>query len=49
MTDEQRVEAFVDFAQRLDGDEKGEAQTCLDRLFQTFGHAGAVEAGATFE
>ena len=49
MTDEQRVEAFVDFARRLDGDEKGEAQTYLDRLFQAFGHAGAVEAGATFE
>ncbi|WP_350280482.1 DNA methyltransferase [Kribbella sp. HUAS MG21] len=33
----------------LRGDEKGEAQTFLDRLFKAFGHAGAIEAGAVYE
>jgi len=47
--DETRLEQFVAFAQTLRGDEKSEAQTFLTRLFQAFGHAGAVEAGATFE
>lgn len=33
----------------LDGDEKGEAQVFLDRLFKAFGHGGVREAGATLE
>ncbi|MFC8921712.1 DNA methyltransferase [Cellulosimicrobium sp. NPDC057127] len=33
----------------LMGDEKGEAQSFLDRLFRAFGHAGVQEAGAQFE
>jgi N-6 DNA Methylase. len=33
----------------LDGDEKGEAQTFLDRLFKAFGHDGVIEAGGKFE
>ena len=33
----------------LRGDEKGEAQTFLDRLFKAFGHDGAIEAGAVYE
>ncbi|WP_185996152.1 DNA methyltransferase [Nocardioides campestrisoli] len=33
----------------LRGDEKGEAQTFLDRLFKAFGHEGAIEAGAIYE
>ena len=36
-------------AQHLRGDEKGEAQTFLDRLFRAFGHPGAIEAGAVYE
>ena len=40
---------FVDYAKRLDGDEKGEAQVFCDRLFQAFGHQGYKEAGATLE
>jgi hypothetical protein len=40
---------FVEYAQTLDGDEKGEAQVFCDRLFQAFGHAGYKEAGATLE
>jgi hypothetical protein len=40
---------FVNYAESLSGDEKGEAQVFLDRLFQGFGHAGYHEAGATLE
>ena len=40
---------FVEYAETLDGDEKGEAQVFCDRLFQAFGHKGYKEAGATLE
>jgi hypothetical protein len=41
---------FVAFRHaHLDGDEKGEAQTFLDRLFKAFGHVGVIEAGGKFE
>lgn len=40
---------FVEYAQTLDGDEKGEAQVFCDRLFKAFGHDGYKEAGATLE
>lgn len=43
------IATFITYAKRLDGDEKGEAQVFLDRLFQAFGHAGYKEAGATLE
>lgn len=33
----------------LTGDEKGEAQVFLERLFQAFGHGGINQAGATLE
>jgi hypothetical protein len=33
----------------LSGDEKGEAQVFLERLFQAFGHDGINQAGATLE
>ena len=33
----------------LRGDEKGESQVFLDRLFRAFGHEGVVEAGASLE
>ncbi len=42
--------AFVKWRQdHLIGDEKGEAQSFLDRLFRALGHAGVQEAGAQFE
>lgn len=41
--------AFTDYARKLAGDEKGEAQVFCDRLFKAFGHAGYKEAGATLE
>lgn len=44
------LSAFVAWRQQhLRGDEKGEAQTFLDRLFRAFGHEGAIEAGAVYE
>lgn len=43
------LQQFVEYTQRLKGDEKGEAQVFCDRLFQAFGHAGYKEAGATLE
>lgn len=50
---EERRERFAKFVayrqEHLRGDEKGEAQVFLDRLFQAFGHAGAIEAGAKYE
>jgi SAM-dependent methyltransferase len=45
----ERISAFVEYAQRLKGDEKGEAQVFCDRLFRAFGHQGYSEAGATLE
>lgn len=36
-------------ANHIKGDEKGEAQIYLDRLFKGFGHDGWAEAGATCE
>lgn len=45
-----RLYAFVGWVRsNLRGDEKGEAQLFLDRLFQAFGHGGVREAGATLE
>ncbi len=40
---------FIVFARTLQGDEKSEAQGFLERLFRALGHAGVIEAGATFE
>ncbi len=45
----EKLEAFLDYAKLLKGDEKGEAQVFCDRLFQAFGHAGYKEAGAELE
>lgn len=47
---EKRLAEFVAYVgAHLRGDEKGEAQIYLDRLFQGFGHAGLREAGANCE
>lgn len=40
---------FLDFASKLKGDEKGEAQLFCDRLFRAFGHGGIIEANGTLE
>lgn len=50
MTRSEVLQGFVDWCQKhITGDEKGEAQIFLDRLFQAFEHEGAKEAGALFE
>lgn len=50
---EERKQWLADFvswvADHIKGDEKGEAQIFLDRLFVAFGHKGVKEAGATLE
>jgi hypothetical protein len=40
---------FAAYAGKLKGRERGEAQLFLERMFQSFGHRGIVEAGATLE
>lgn len=50
MERDESLRAFVTWCGKfIKGDEKGEAQLFLDRLFQAFGHAGLKEAGATLE
>lgn len=45
-----RIAGFANWVEvHLSGDEKGEAQIYLDRLFQAFGWRGLMEAGATCE
>jgi hypothetical protein len=48
-----RTERLIEFtdwvAKHITGDEKGEAQIFLDRLFIAFGQKGIKEAGATLE
>jgi hypothetical protein len=47
---QRRLQEFIAFRQtHLSGDEKGEAQVFLDRLFKALGHEGVFEAGATLE
>ena len=46
----ERLKTFVRWRrEHLTGDEKGEAQVFLDRLFIAFGHQGLHQAGATLE
>lgn len=49
MPDTAALKDVVAWTQRLSGDEKGEAQIFLDRLFPAFGRGGVKEAGATLE
>ena len=45
-----RLESFVAWvADHITGDEKGEAQIFLDRLFQAFGQPGCLDVGGTPE
>ncbi len=46
MSIEQSLRAFTEWwRDNINGYEKGEAQTFIDRLMQAFGHAGALEVG----
>ncbi len=47
--DNEALQNFLDFAAKLKGDEKGEAQLFCDRLFRAFGHGGIIEANGTLE
>lgn len=50
MSREEKLTEFVGWAQHyITGDEKGQAQIFLDRLFQTFGHPGVLDAVALAE
>ncbi len=45
-----RLESFAEWVdQHITGDEKGEAQIFLDRLFQAFGQPGCLDVGGTPE
>ncbi len=47
---EDRLKNFKQYVQKnMEGYEKGEAQLFLERLFQSFGHEGLLEAGAGLE
>ena len=47
---EEKLAAFVDWTKaHITGDEKGQSQTFLDRLFQAFGQQGTLEVGGTLE
>jgi hypothetical protein len=42
----EKLSAFVQWSQaHITGDEKGQAQIFLDRLFQAFGHPGSLDVG----
>ncbi len=46
----ERLESFVEWVgQHITGDEKGEAQIFLDRLFQAFAQPGCLDVGGTPE
>jgi hypothetical protein len=45
----QRLQQLLIYRDHLSGDEKGESQVFLDRLFKAFGHEGYAEAGAKLE
>ena len=50
MSREDKLAEFVGWAQQhVTGDEKGQAQIFLDRLFQAFGHPGVLEVGGQTE
>jgi len=44
-----KIKTFTEFAKSLEGYEKGEAQTFLNRLFQAFGYLDFHDAGGEFE
>jgi SAM-dependent methyltransferase len=50
MLREEKLAEFVAWAQQhITGDEKGQAQIFLDRLFQAFGHPGVLDVGGQTE
>jgi hypothetical protein len=47
--EEKSLTEFIEYASKLKGYEKGEAQLFLDRLFIAFGQKGVIEAKASLE
>jgi hypothetical protein len=46
----QRLQTFIDWTTaHITGDEKGQAQIFLDRLFQAFGQPGSLDIGGSPE
>ena len=45
----EQLKIFVEYAGKLSGYEKGEAQLFCDRLFRAFGHGGIIEANGQLE
>ncbi len=45
----EKIDTFIAFTKTIEGYEKGEAQTFLNRLFQIFGYADCHDAGGKFE
>ena len=44
-----KIKTFTEFAKKIEGYEKGEAQTFLNRLLQVFGYIDCHDAGGEFE
>src|SRR6266853_1807529 len=50
MPSAEKLAEFVAWCQKhITGDEKGQAQIFLDRLFQSFGQSGCLDVGGTTE
>ena len=50
MPNREKLAEFVAWSQKhITGDEKGQAQIFLDRLFQSFGQPGCLDVGGTTE
>lgn len=47
--DNAKLQEFIKFSNSIEGYEKGEAQTFLNRLFQAFGYVDCHDAGGIFE
>ena len=48
MPSAEKLQSFVEWcAAHITGDEKGQAQIFLDRLFQSCGHPGVLDVGGT--
>ena len=50
MLSKERLAEFVTWSEKhITGDEKGQAQIFLDRLFQAMGQSGCLDVGGTTE
>ena len=47
--EKEKIDKFLEFYKPLEGYEKGEGQTFLNRLFNLFGYEDCHDAGGKFE